>query len=869
MSVEAVPSTRVTLLAPVSGVLVPIEQVPDPVFASKMVGEGVSIDPLTNELLAPCAGEVVYIHPSGHALTIRSVDGLEVLTHIGLDTVKMRGEGFDVRVKVGEEVEAGQLVIVFDLDLVATTAKSLLTQMVVSNSELLSSFEPATGLVTAGRDVALTVQLRGTEDDAAAAAAAAGPAAKKVTSPAIVIPNPVGLHARPASVLAKIASSYDSDITLRRGNDTANAKSMMSIMGMEVGFRDKVQLVAYGTDAEAAIADLTDRVTNGLGEEGATAIDPASVDEASESAEQAAPEETPAESTEPAAPRSGDPDLLLGVSASPGVGVGTVLQLRHDELQLTESSSDRHGERRKLNDAIDRAQVQLRALEDKLTKDADANKAAIFAAHQELLRDPDLLDLAVSGIDKGKTAAYAWRNAYTSYADKLATLKNEVLAGRAVDVRDVGQRVLDEVTGSKRAEREIPAGTILIAEDLAPSDTAQLDPTKVVGFATTSGGATSHVAILARALDIPAVAGIEGRALDVADGTRVILDGGRGSLRLNVSEQEVADILARRKRQAERRAVELSHADEPAITTDGHRIEVVANIGGLEDAQHAMTKGAEGVGLLRSEFIFLDRRTAPTEDEQAEIYTSIAAALKPGQPLVIRTLDVGGDKPLPYLPIPPEENPFLGERGVRVGLFRPEVLRTQSRAILRAADAGAVINVMFPMISTLDDFRQAKAMFEEERTKLGVAPLPVGIMCEVPSTAVMSRQFAAEVDFFSVGTNDLTQYTLAMDRGHPKLAPQCDGLNPAVLGLIAACVQGAQPAGKWVGVCGGLASDLTAVPLLVGVGVTELSASVPAIPAVKALVRTLSYAQCQELAAQALTLDSATAVRALVPSAQD
>ena len=296
---------------------------------------------------------------------------------------------------------------------------------------------------------------------------------------------------------------------------------------------------------------------------------------------------------------------------------------------------------------------------------------------------------------------------------------------------------------------------------------------------------------------------------------------------------------------------------------------MVANIGGLEDAQEATTKGAEGVGLLRSEFVFLGRTKAPTEDEQAEIYTAIARTLAPGQPLVIRTLDVGGDKPLPYLPIAPEENPFLGERGIRVGLNRPEVLRTQVRAILRAADAGAKINVMFPMIATIEDFRQAKAIFEEERAALGVAPVPVGIMVEVPSVAVMAPQFAAEVDFFSVGTNDLTQYTLAMDRGHPKLAPQVDGLNPAVLGLIALAAKAAHDAGRWVGVCGGMASDPQAVPILLGLGVDELSVSIPAIPAVKAQIRSLSLAQCQELAARALTQDSAAAVRALVPAYDD
>lgn len=860
---QAPAATRVSLLAPVTGVLVPIEQVPDPVFAGRMVGDGISIDPLENTLVAPCDGEVVHLHPSLHALTVRSPEGLEVLTHIGLDTVRMRGEGFTVHVKVGDQVKAGDPLIVFDLDMVATQAKSLLTQMVIANTaDMLSGLEPATGFVTAGRDVAAVAILATPAADADGAAPK--PVGKKVTSDAIIVPNPVGLHARPASVLSNLAAQYESDIALHRGEDQGNAKSVMAIMGMEVRFRDKVRISAYGADAEEAVNDLATQLKAGLGEEGAVPIEEGT----GEGFDLAAAAPVAAVAPAPRR-RSEDPNVLLGVSASPGLGVGTVLQIRHQEIDVEENSNDRHRERRRLNDSIDRSLVQLTALEDRLASQADADKAAIFAAHREILRDPELLDLANSGIDKGKTAAYAWRSAYTNYADKLAGLKNELLAGRAIDVRDVGSRVLEEITGQRREKALIPAGSILVAEDLTPSDTASLDPTRVAGFCTTAGGASSHVAILARALDIPAVAGIEPRALDIPEGTRVILDGAKGTLRQNVTEDEVERIRQRQERQAKLRAIELEHADEPAVTTDGHHVEIAANIGGLEDAQAAMTKGAEGVGLLRSEFVFMDRRTAPTEDEQAKIYSDIAKALQPGHRLIIRTLDVGGDKPLSYLPIAPEENPFLGQRGIRVGLDRPEILRTQVRAILRAADAGAKINVMFPMIATIEDFRLAKAIFEEERNAMGVMPLPVGIMCEVPSTAVMARQFAAEVDFFSVGTNDLTQYTLAMDRGHPKLAPQVDALNPAVLGLIADCVRGAHSAGRWVGVCGGAASDIQAVPLLVGIGVDELSVSVPAIPSVKALIRSLSLERCQELAAQALGADSAEAVRALVPLDDD
>jgi phosphocarrier protein FPr len=838
-------------VAPITGLIVPIEQVPDPVFAQKMIGEGISIDPFSNTLLAPCDGVVATLHPSHHAVTIRTPDGLEVLLHIGLDTVQMRGEGFTPKVKVGDHVQTGDELISFDLDKVATNAKSLLTQMVIANSDLLTAFTPRTGVVTAGTDVAAELSVAGGDE------AEAETKGRSVTSEAILVPNLTGLHARPAAVLANMAKKFDSAIRLQRGENQANAKSVVAIMGLEVGYRDKVQLVANGRDAEKAVAELAVAITNGLGEEGAVPIS-AEESEAASASSKPAPRR-----------RSDDPDILLGVSASSGLGVGIVVQVRHQDITVVEDATDRHKERRTLNSAIDRAGVQLQALEDRLKGEADPSKAAIFAAHQEILGDPDLMDLAASAIDKGKSAAFAWRRAYLVYADQLAGLKNEVLAGRANDVRDVGQRVLEEITGQRSERAELPAGSILIAEDLTPSDTATLDRTKVVGFCTTGGGASSHVAIIARSLDIPAVAGIEPRALDIPDGTRVILDGARGTLRLNASDEEVERIKGRQARQAERRAVELAAMHEPTDTSDGHHVEIVANIGGVEDARTAMTKGADGVGLLRSEFVFMGRASAPSEDEQTQIYRDIATSLEPGQPLVIRTLDVGGDKPLAYLPMAREENPFLGQRGIRVGLDRPEILRTQVRAILRAADAGARIHVMFPMIATMQDWRLAKAVFEEERERLGVAPIPVGIMVEVPSVAVMAPQFAAEVDFFSVGTNDLTQYTLAMDRGHPQLAPQVDGLNPAVLRLIAQSVTAAHSAGRWVGVCGGMASDPQAVPLLVGLGVDELSVSVPAIPSVKAQIRTLSLATCEDLAARALDLGSAAEVRALVPLDDD
>lgn len=837
--------TTIELRAPLDGMIFPLEQVPDPVFAQKMVGDGLSIDPLNQLLTAPCDGTVTQLHRAGHAVTLTTPQGIEVLMHIGLDTVELKGEGFTPQVAEGQAIAAGDALIAFDADLLATRAKSLLTQIVVTNPERLSALRPASGSVRANQDVAMVLEL-------AAGGAADDAKGERMISDAVLVPNATGLHARPAAVLANLAKKFKSKILIQRGEDKANAKSLVSIMGMEIECGHKVVLVAEGPDAAEAIATLAPELASGLGDEGAT---PAPAPATTEIGVDAAPAPRP---------RSEDPNLLLGVSASPGLAVGKVFQLRREEIQVEESVGSPHQERRHLDDALDQARVQLEALQAELHAHADPAKAAIFAAHQELLEDPDLIDIAESAIAKGKSAGFAWQKAYTTHAERLAQLRSELLAARADDLRDVGRRVLSIITGQSQEEPELPLETILVAEDLTPSDTATLDRTRVLGFCTVGGGATSHVAILARALDIPTVAGIEPRVLELENGTPVILDGTRGTLRLEPDEAEIARIKELKAKNAAKRETDLAAAHEPAVTGDGHRVEVVANIGGEEEARKAVEMGAEGVGLLRSEFLYLKRSTAPTEDEQYQIYDGIAGALD-GRPMIIRTLDVGGDKPLPYMPLPREENPFLGVRGVRIALDRPEIMRTQIRAILRVAKSRR-LGIMFPMISSLDEIRSIRGVLEEEREKLGRSdPVEVGIMVEVPSAAVMAAQFAKEVDFFSVGTNDLTQYTLAMDRGHPKLAPKADAMNPAVLRLIAQTVDGAHAHGKWVGVCGGIAGDLQAVPILVGLGVDELSVSVPSVPAIKAEVRSRTLDECKALAQQALVQDTAADVRALVP----
>ncbi len=669
-----------------------------------------------------------------------------------------------------------------------------------------------------------------------------------LTGDAINLPNATGLHARPAAMLVALAKKYQSTIRLMRGAEEANAKSVVSIMALGTQHGDSLRVKATGADAAEAIRALTALLTQGCGEQH----------------EAPAPSVLPDPVAAPAEPRTAAVSVanaLVGVCASPGVAVGPIVQYRQDVIVIAETGESPERERSKLDAALLLAHAQIEALKARL---GDPAGAKILDAHQELLQDPDLVEAAITGVRQSQSAGHAWRAAFGQVSDRLERLEgahNALLRERAADIRDVGRRVLVLLAGAKQAQIDLPQGAILIAEELTPSDTAALDRSKLLGFCTTTGGATSHVAILARSFGIPALCGVDPAALALAQGTLVVLDGAQGLLHHEPTAADLALAHERVVLQTARREQEKVLAHDAAGTTDGLRIEVVANVRNAQEAREAVALGGEGVGLLRSEFLFDDRDTAPDEDEQAAAYLAVAFALGPQRTLVIRTLDVGGDKPLPYLPLPKEDNPFLGLRGVRVSLDQPQMFRTQLRAILRTAGK-ARLHIMFPMIATLEELREAKALLAEEAAATGHTDFKVGIMIEVPSAALMAEHFAREADFFSIGTNDLTQYTLAMDRGHPRLAKKADGLHPSVLKMIAFTCEGAARHGKWVGVCGAMASDAMAVPVLIGLGARELSVSVPAIPAIKALVRRLSLADCQVLAQEVLQLGTATQVHA-------
>lgn len=655
----------------------------------------------------------------------------------------------------------------------------------------------------------------------------------------VTIAGKTGLHARPATVLVSTAKEFESDIQVRYGNQTANAKSLVSLLKLGVEGGQTIRLMAQGKDEDEALATLRREVEAGLGEE-AEEISTVTLGHALQFESFAVP----------------------GIAASPGLAIAPLFQFRRGKIVFEHTAKDPAVEEDRLRHAVETAKAQLQELYEEVKERSGAGKAGIFLAHQEFLNDPDLLADAIAQLQGNRSAAWAWQQVYEQRAHALEQLKDPLLAGRATDLRDVGRRVLRLLADRVEDEPTLPkTPVILIAEDLTPSDTAGLDPALTLGFCTAYGGPTSHSAIIARSLDIPAIVGAGPAVLNLADGTRCILDGESGNLYPNPSP---ADLETAKAAQADLQALrekEQLARFQPAILTDGHRVEVVANIGAAAEAEQAVNAGAEGVGLLRTEFLFLNRSQPPSEDEQFAAYSQMSQALN-GLPLIIRTLDIGGDKAVPYLNLPTEENPFLGVRGIRLCLQRPDLFRPQLRAIYRASQTGSV-KIMFPMIATLEELQTAKRMAEEIRLEVGASHVEIGMMIEVPAAVVMAEEFAREVDFFSIGTNDLTQYVLAMDRGHPALAKQADGLHPAVLRMIDQTVRAAKSAGKWVGVCGGMAGDPKGAAILTGLGVAELSISIPSVAAVKAKLRSLSLAQTQDLAKRALKCRNAQEVRAL------
>lgn len=561
---------------------------------------------------------------------------------------------------------------------------------------------------------------------------------------------------------------------------------------------------------------------------------------------------------------------LRGIGASPGCAVGPVAVLSQPPRaqRRAVAAGEVPAERARFEAAAQRARAELSGLIAHLPTDL----AAILEAQTLFLDDPALAEPILDRIAAGENAEWATERVVEEQAAILAQLDDPYLRERAADVRDLGRRLLAALLGLPAPGARLAAPAIIIARDLTPSDTAQLDRSLVLGFATELGGPTSHSAIMARSMGIPALVGVTGLLAAVAEGDTAVLDAGAGELLANPAP-DVARAYAARAAEGARRAEEQrSRKDLPAETTDGHRVELAVNIGSPQDVEAALAWGAEAVGLFRTEFLYMERSELPSESEQYEAYSRVVSGMAP-RPVIIRTLDIGGDKALPYMGLAPEENPFLGYRALRMCLDRAELFKPQLRAILRAGAHGTV-RIMFPMVATASELRRARALLAEAQAELAAEGLPcaerpeVGIMIEIPAAAVLAPVLAREVDFFSIGSNDLIQYTMAADRGNAAVSYLYQHLQPAVLHLVRQVIDAAHAAGKWVGMCGEMAGDPEAIPVLLGLGLDEFSMSAGALAGARDLIRSLSHADCRSLAERALACSDVEAVRALVHSAR-
>ena len=565
---------------------------------------------------------------------------------------------------------------------------------------------------------------------------------------------------------------------------------------------------------------------------------------------------------------------LKGIAAAPGLAAGPAAVWYEESLSIPRrTDSDPLTENHRLDQARKAVGEEIAELRRKVANEAGEAEAAIFDAHGMFLTDTSLLQRTSQELERGLNAEAAWMDAIEHFAGQLASLPDPTLSARAADVRDVGQRVLRTLLGrSALPGLALKKPSVIVARDLAPSQTVSLEKRLVLAFCTAEGGPTSHTAILSRALGLPAVVGLGHDILEVAEGATLLVDGDRGEAILEPDERSLQAFNERGRQARQKAEAEQARASEPAVTRDGHRVEIVANVGSSADAETALACGAEGIGLLRTEFLYLDRQVGPSEAEQGFAYDSILDIM--GQrPVVVRTLDVGGDKSLPYLDLGHEANPFLGWRAIRMCLDRPDFFKTQLRALLRSG-AGHDLRIMFPMVSTLEEVRKAKVLLAEAQDEAQAAGHPVaegvqvGIMVEVPSVAVLADRFASEVDFFSIGTNDLTQYTMAAERTNNRVAHLSDALHPAVLRQIQRVIAAGHEAGIWVGVCGELAGDPEGVPVLLGLGLDEFSMAPPLIPRAKAILRRWTLTEARQLAEEALKLDTAGGVRELVQARQ-
>jgi phosphocarrier protein FPr/phosphocarrier protein len=740
------------VLSPLSGWCATLDDSPDPVFRDRILGEGVSIDPTRGEIHAPFDGEVLTVPDSRHAINLRAGNGAEFLIHVGIDSVQMAGDGFVAHVAAGDRISAGQLLLSFDLDMVLRGASSLRTPVLLLDSD---GFEVrkqrSEGPVQVGDDLFEVVSVIVKQDSGISA-----DEGDELTK-TVAVGLEHGIHARPAAALIAGIKNLEASVFCHYGDHgRADARSAVALMSLGVSYGDVVTVTARGEDAATAIDKFIlflEPLSPGQGQQKASLVGEPSSGQVSRSIE------PPADGT-----------VIKAQAASPGLGMGTAFALSSGTDDVRVKAGSVTDERQELAKAIARVNSHLQQIADS----DQGTGAEIATAHLALLDDPLITSVAGELITAGRSAPIAWQESVNSAVETLSQLDDGRLRERVDDLFDINLRVQRALAGQDPgAGPVLPYGSIIIAENLLPSQLLELESDQVSGICLAAGGATSHVAILAMSRNIPMLVAAGPHVLMIEDGNRLLIDAEFGELQVRPDEAATSAFSERIEKDRVRQQTEQAAALDECNTTDGVRIHINANLASAPEAIAAVKAGSEGCGLLRTEFAFMDRSQAPGVEEQLQTYQQISEALG-SRPMVVRTLDAGGDKPISYIDQGEEENPALGVRGIRLSLANTGLLKTQLQAMLRL-ERSVPLQVMIPMVSSLHEVQAVREILDSlSQTDGHNAEIRLGVMIETPAAALIADRLAAVVDFFSIGTNDLTQYTLCMDRGESNLAEQLD-----------------------------------------------------------------------------------------------
>ena len=830
------PLKTIELYSPVKGKFVDISQVPDDAFAEKMLGDGVAFQPQEDFIYAPADSFVKSLHKCLHAIVLEK-DGFEILIHIGVDTVSLKGKGFKALVRNGDFVKQGQKLIEFDREFLAKNAPSNLVITVIAaplevtlKKENIDEVTPQTKIFEVSR--------QDTEEQP--------PQDEKdlpVFTQDLTISNASGLHARPAGEVATLAQSFKrTNIYIEKDLKKVNAKSVVEILGLSLVYGDKVKILASGENAEFAAMEVKNFILREL----------------KDIIVQEPPKPEPVIDF-----TTNEEQQVKGIGIFDGLAIGKAYVVQESQFKIEEKSKlPVSQELAKFRSALSHVKINLD--KERHSVYGQKDREEILLAHITILEDPFLIKETEQMIENGSSSAFAFSTAIRRAIDVLQKAGSDVLRSRVADFVDLESRIISELTGEKYGIPQFKEDTIVIAKELLSHHLTEFNE-HVVGIIMAEGSALSHIAIMLKTLGLPAIIGAGKSVLNIPQNCDVILDSKAGTVTVNPANIE--EIKQKATSLKIHRQENLLHAFEPAKTKDGVEIIVSGNIGNIEQAKQSAAQGGQGIGLVRTEFLFATAKKEPTEQEQYEIYQKIVD-LQNGNPVIIRTLDVGADKPIPFVPQIKEDNPILGRRGVRTSFANVAMLKTQLRAIMRVKPYG-MAKIMIPMVTFIEEISTVGRFVKEEQSNLGIDKVSLGMMVEVPAAALMAKEFAQYVDFFSIGTNDLTQYTLALDRSHPTLNFLSDSLNPSVLRMIQLTVSGAAAYNKPVGVCGAIASEPAGAILLIGLGVRALSVVPSAIADIKALIRNLNIKKCEEVAQKALNCKSVAEVRFLVKTEFD